>query len=103
MGSTATKALRFLAWCTLVGGVILGLMLIANAKQTIAFDGLEPIEETNLLTAAFGIAMLLQGLVGWAVLMAFAENVEAVRSMNNYLRRADARATASITPPAPPG
>lgn len=68
MRTPATSVLRILAWVAIVGSIGIG---IAAGTLLIA-----------------GIAVL-QGIALWAILTAFAENVEAIRRIDDRLNDED--------------
>jgi len=73
-----------------VGAIVLGVLVMAGASRTTTtFDPatFQPVQDDGMdaIAIVLGLVIMAQGLIGWAALTAFAENVEAVRSMDRHL------------------
>lgn len=96
--SPITAMLRALAWVELIGGIAAALFIWYMFRTTLEAVGVgSPIpvieyeERTNWIGIGLGAAILLQGLLGYAVLQALAsitQDVTGIRISNRVIAEA---------------
>lgn len=96
------NAIRSVSILVLVGGVILGIIIIVSARETIPAIGLDEDEiRWNLARITIGIAGMLLGALSWAVLQGFAAMAENLASIATDMKRAGAATTGEQDPVLP--